>query len=135
MALTEKQKNFVEEYVKDYNATQAAIRAGYSERTASTSGYRNTNNDEILKAIEIRQKEIRDQLQRQFSSDAVVARKIMLDIMQDDDAPENVRLSAAKDFLDRAGYKPVEKQEVDMSAEIDIGQQSQLFEKYLKEDD
>lgn len=135
MALTEKQKNFVEEYVKDYNATQAAIRAGYSERTASTSGYRNTNNDEILKAIEIRQKEIRDQLQQQFSSDAVVARKIMLDIMQDDDAPENVRLSAAKDFLDRAGYKPVEKQEVDMSAEIDIGQQSQLFEKYLKEDD
>ena len=30
MALTEKQKRFVEEYLIDLNATQAAIRAGYS---------------------------------------------------------------------------------------------------------
>ena len=110
----------MDEYVKDYNATQAAIRAGYSERTASTSGYRNTNNDEIVKAIEKKQDEIREQLQRQFSSDAVEARKIMFDIMRDDEAPDNVRLSAAKDFLDRAGYKPTEDMNVHSTGEMGI---------------
>lgn len=120
MTLSEKQRRFVEEYIKDYNATQAALRAGYSKKTASTSGYRNTKNDEIQQAIKERQEEIRTQLQQQFSSDAVVARKIMFDIMQDDDAPENVRLSAAKDFLDRAGYKPIEKTEVDNKGNLGI---------------
>ncbi|BFH56672.1 hypothetical protein J6TS7_66740 [Paenibacillus dendritiformis] len=35
MALTAKQKAFVQEYLIDLNATQAAIRAGYSAKTAS----------------------------------------------------------------------------------------------------
>ena len=34
MALTEKQKRFCDEYLIDLNATQAAIRAGYSKRSA-----------------------------------------------------------------------------------------------------
>lgn len=38
MALTEKQKRFVAEYLVDLNATQAAIRAGYSEKTADRIG-------------------------------------------------------------------------------------------------
>ena len=38
--LTEKQKRFVAEYLIDLNATQAAIRAGYSERTANEQGAR-----------------------------------------------------------------------------------------------
>lgn len=63
---------------------------------------------------------MRTQLQQQFSSDAIVARKIMLNIMSDEEAPEAVRLSAAKDFLDRAGFKPVEKQEVDSKGELGI---------------
>lgn len=36
--LTAKQKRFCEEYVIDLNATQAAIRAGYSEKTAKSQG-------------------------------------------------------------------------------------------------
>lgn len=38
MALTEKQQRFVAEYMVDSNATQAAIRAGYSSRTAKQQG-------------------------------------------------------------------------------------------------
>ena len=38
MALTEKQKRFVSEYLVDLNATQAAIRAGYSQKTADRIG-------------------------------------------------------------------------------------------------
>ena len=36
--MTPKQKRFVEEYLIDLNATQAAIRAGYSARTANIEG-------------------------------------------------------------------------------------------------
>lgn len=39
MALTPKQKRFVTEYLVDLNATQAAIRAGYSAKRASELGY------------------------------------------------------------------------------------------------
>ena len=39
MALTNKQQMFVKEYLIDLNATQAAIRAGYSEKTAMEQGY------------------------------------------------------------------------------------------------
>ena len=134
MALTDRQLRFVEEYIKDYNATQAALRAGYSEVTASTSGYRNTKNDEIREVIKERQEELRVQLQQQFSNDAVVARKIMLDIMRDDEAQDNVRLSAAKDFLDRAGFKPVEKQETEINGQLDISNKSEVINKYLKSD-
>ena len=47
MALTAKQQMFVKEYLVDLNATQAAIRAGYSVKTAGQIG------DEILKKPEI----------------------------------------------------------------------------------
>lgn len=39
MAITEKQKKFVEEYLIDLNATQAAIRAGYSIKNAGKIGH------------------------------------------------------------------------------------------------
>lgn len=38
--LTDKQKKFVEEYLIDLNATQSAIRAGYSPKTANEQGAR-----------------------------------------------------------------------------------------------
>lgn len=41
--LTPKQKRFIEEYLIDLNATQAAIRAGYSPRTAGEIGSQNLN--------------------------------------------------------------------------------------------
>lgn len=49
--LTAKQRKFVEEYCVDQNATQAAIRAGYSERTAASIGSENLTKPEILGAV------------------------------------------------------------------------------------
>ena len=40
LKLNEKQKMFCEEYIIDLNATQSAIRAGYSEKTAYSIGQR-----------------------------------------------------------------------------------------------
>lgn len=49
--LTDKQKKFVEEYLIDLNATQSAIRAGYSPKTANEQGARLLANVSIQEAI------------------------------------------------------------------------------------
>ena len=49
--LTPKQQRFVEEYLIDLNATQSAIRAGYSEKTANEQGSRLLANVSISEAI------------------------------------------------------------------------------------
>lgn len=51
MALTAKQQLFVQEYLIDLNATQAAIRAGYSPKTAYSMGQRLLKNVEVAAAI------------------------------------------------------------------------------------
>lgn len=50
-ALTPKQAAFVLEYLKDGNATQAAIRAGYSARTAQAIGAENLTKPLIAAAL------------------------------------------------------------------------------------
>ena len=57
MALTAKQKRFCDEYLIDFNATQAAIRAGYSERTAYSQGQRLLKNVEVQKYLQERMAE------------------------------------------------------------------------------
>lgn len=49
--LNAKQKAFVREYLKDFNATQAAVRAGYSAKTAHSSGPRLLEHDGVQAAI------------------------------------------------------------------------------------
>ena len=50
--LTEKQKRFCEEYLIDFNATQAALRAGYSQKTAYSIGDENLRKPEIQSEIQ-----------------------------------------------------------------------------------
>lgn len=52
MALTAKQELFCKEYMVDLNATQAAIRAGYSEKTSYSIGEENLKKPEIAKYIQ-----------------------------------------------------------------------------------
>lgn len=49
--LTPKQEAFVREYLVDLNATQAAIRAGYSEQTAYRTGADNLRKPQIAAAV------------------------------------------------------------------------------------
>lgn len=51
MALTAKQAAFVAEYLIDLNATQAAIRAGYSEKAAKAIGAENLTKPDVQEAI------------------------------------------------------------------------------------
>lgn len=61
MALTDKQRRFVDEYLIDLNATQAAIRAGYSEKTAKEIAAENLTKPNVAQAVAER---IKDREQR-----------------------------------------------------------------------
>ena len=61
--LTPKQQRFVEEYLIDLNATQAAIRAGYSEKTAKEIGSENLTKPNIAKAIQEAQESLSNKTQ------------------------------------------------------------------------
>ncbi len=56
--LTVKQKRFCDEYLIDCNATQAAIRAGYSKKTAGAVGYENLKKPQIKEYIDEQLKRI-----------------------------------------------------------------------------
>jgi len=58
MALTPKQQRFCEEYLRDLNATQACIRAGYSAKTAGTMGWENLRKPEIRQHIDSKLSEL-----------------------------------------------------------------------------
>lgn len=53
--LTEKQKRFIDEYLVDLNATQAAKRSGYSAHTAMEQGYQLLQNTSVLGHLRVKQ--------------------------------------------------------------------------------
>ena len=58
MTLSRKRRAFIDEYLRDFNASQAAIRAGYSERTSRQIASRLLKNPEIAEEIERRMDEL-----------------------------------------------------------------------------
>jgi phage terminase small subunit len=66
--LNMKQQAFVEEYLKDFNATQAAIRAGYSAKTAGSIG------GQLLKKLEISRAIKEGVAERAMGADEVLLR-------------------------------------------------------------
>ncbi|WP_225355577.1 terminase small subunit, partial [Ligilactobacillus salivarius] len=59
--LTQKQQRFVDEYIISGNATQAAIKAGYSKKTARFVGAENLTKPNIKDELEKRNAEIKSQ--------------------------------------------------------------------------
>lgn len=55
--LNERQEKFCREYIIDYNATQAAIRAGYSQKSARSQGSENLTKPDILARVREIQRE------------------------------------------------------------------------------
>lgn len=78
--LTPKQQRFVEEYLIDLNATQAAIRAGYSEKTAKEIGSENLTKPNIAKAIQ----EAQNKRTKQTQIDAAYVLRRLVEIDQMD---------------------------------------------------
>lgn len=64
--LTSQQKQFADEYLIDLNASQAAIRAGYSERSSRSTASDLLNNKDIAKYISDKQRKVSDKLNWSF---------------------------------------------------------------------
>jgi len=86
--LNDRQALFVKEYLVDLNATQAAIRAGYSKKTAGQQGERLLKNVEIAKAIQQgmaeREKKVAVDAEYVVNKLHEIAEMDVLDIMNDD---------------------------------------------------
>lgn len=75
MALTPKQAAFVREYLIDLNATAAAKRAGYSQRTAHVIGPQNLQKVEVAAAVKVA-------VEEQASRTLITADQVLLDIQR-----------------------------------------------------
>lgn len=105
MSLTLKQQRFVAEYLIDLNATQAAIRTGYSARTATMQGSRLLTIDEVSRAVAEGQA-------RQLTSADLTAARVL---------EEYRRLAFAdlRTFFDAAGnLKPVQDFTAEQGAQL-----------------
>lgn len=88
--LTRKQERFCREYLIDHNATQAAIRAGYSTESARQIGSENLTKPNISKRIE----QLEQKLGESVSISRAEIRKDLQSIIDNLDATFSVRLRA-----------------------------------------
>ena len=101
MKLTSKQKRFCEEYIIDCNATQAAIRAGYSERTAKSIGQENLTKPDLKKYIA----ELLDEVKSNTIAEATEVMEYLTAVMRRE-YKENVVVTLSEEV---STYVPDEK--------------------------
>lgn len=138
--MTAKQMRFCDEYLIDLNATQAAIRAGYSKKTARKIGQENLTKRDIRQYIDARMAEKKSELiadqdevlryltsvMRGESRSSVVVVESLGDFMSEaremEKAPdEKERLKAAELLGKRYGlYTDRVEQDVDMELNITV---------------
>lgn len=116
MALTEKEAAFVREYLIDCNATQAAIRAGYSQKTAASIGSENLRKPHIQEAI--------DKAIQKRSEKTEISAEYVLKTIKD----TIERCSQATPVLDREG-EPTGEYRFDSTAVL---KGAELLGKHLK---
>ena len=138
MKLTEKQKRFADEYIKSGNATQAAIKAGYSKRTARTIAQQNLTKLDIKNYIDERMRTIENNrimtakeavefltsVVRGDVKETVVIGTPMGAEEVEKEADVKTRISAAKEILKRYpdNDKVMEQQLRKLTAEADIAE-------------
>ena len=112
--MTQRQRQFVEELIilKGRNQTEAAIRAGYSPKTAYSIASENLKKPEVREYYEQRKKEIEDDIRQSFLFEADQARNVMAAILNNPYASDKDKIAAARDLLDRAGFAATQKQEI-----------------------
>lgn len=96
--MTAKQKRFCDEYLIDLNATQAAIRAGYSKKTAYSIGNENLMKPELKKYIEERMAEKESQL----IADQDEVLKYLTSVMRGESLSEIVVIEGIGEGMSRA---------------------------------
>lgn len=118
--MTPKQKAFADEYLICGNATEAAKKAGYSDKTAAVIGAQNLTKLNVLKYIAERQKKIDDSR----IADATEVLKFYSAVMRNEekdqfglDAALSDRISAARELMKR--YERTDDGRKDALAKLD----------------
>ena len=100
--LTDQRKQFVEAYCRLGNGTLAAKEAGYKDSPSL-----------VNQASKLKRElaaEISEELRSSFMNAAPKALSILMDLAENS-ASDSVKFQAAKDLLDRAGYRPIDRRE------------------------
>ena len=100
--LTEQRKNFVEAYCRLGNGTLAAREAGYKVSSSLAN--------QASKLKRELSGEIAEELRSSFMNAAPKALSILMDLAENS-ASDSVKFQAAKDLLDRAGFRPIDRRE------------------------
>lgn len=114
MALNEKQQLFINEYLIDFNATQAAIRAGYSEKTAYSQGQRLLKQVEIKDALNKAQEKTINKLE--ITREQVIQDLIFIKEKNIEDWPPHA-LKALEMINKMLGFNEPDKQEITLREE------------------
>ena len=99
--LTEKKKKFADYYIKTGNATESAKYAGYSEKTAYSSGQRLLKDVEVARYVE----ETMEQLKKETIADADEVLQLLTSIARGETTEENA-------FVDKNGNPVIVKTQV-----------------------
>lgn len=120
MALTEKQQLFFKEYLIDSNATQAAIRAGYSKKTAYSQGQRLLKNVEGQKLMQ----ELMAEREKELVADQDEVLKYLTAVLRGE---SKAHVLARDDIgAERVIQKPPDEKERLKAAEL-LGKRYSLF--------
>lgn len=122
--MTDKQKRFCDEYLIDCNATQAAIRAGYAEKSAGRNADRMMKNDEIKAYIDEQKKQIHSEK----IADATEVMEYLTSVLRGESSSEVVVVEGQGDGVSearRVKKSPDEKERL-KAAEL-IGKRHGLF--------
>ena len=123
--MTPKQKRFCDEYLIDLNATQAAIRAGYSRRTASSIGFENLNKPQIKEYIKARMAE----KEKELIADQDEVLRYLTAVLRGEDLDERT-------FFTKEGPEPygIKNQDNQMKAAELLGKRYGLWDKKQAEE-
>lgn len=114
MILTPKQERFCVEYLVDCNATQAAIRAGYSAKTARSQGQRMLTNVDIKSKID----ELREELKNSRIASAVERMEFLTQVMRGEITEEVVLVTKQKGVI-RENKKAYVSDRIKAAIELD----------------
>ena len=129
--LTAKQQRFCDEYLIDLNATQAAIRAGYSEKAARQIATENMAKPSIREYIDKRM----EQKEKSLIADQDEVLKYLTSVLRGESESEVVVVESVGDFMSEARTmkkNPDEKERL-KAAEL-LGKRYSLFKENVKLD-
>ena len=129
--LTAKQRRFCDEYLIDLNATQAAIRAGYSKKTAGVIAAENLIKPNIKKYIEERMAE----KEKDLIADQDEVLKYLTSVLRGESESEEIVVESIGDFMSEARTMKKAPSEKDRlkAAEL-LGKRYSLFKDSMKLD-